>query len=113
MDDAAMDSPTGALRSWLQQWLAPPTLIALISFGGLTFVAHYRLGLVEVEQTRIRAQLEQHRTDVDALLRNERDLNALTYQRRDVLVEQLRAVQTQLDEIKQELRRRNARGEAP
>lgn len=89
----SLDQPP--LFRWLAAWVAPPTLISLAFFGSLVAVAHYRLGQVEVQVAEIRATLQQ-----------EHEQTALIYQRRDVLLEQLRQIQTQLDEIKTELRER-------
>lgn len=82
-------------RSWLQAWVAPPTLISLIAFGSMTAVAHYRLGKAEIAIEEIHASMQR-----------DRDYSSNVYQRRDVLVEQLKQIQSQLDEIRIELRDR-------
>ena len=68
--------------AWLRQWLAPQTIIALVAFGGLTAVAHYRLAALEKEVAAIRVE----------------------YQRRDELRAMLETIQVKVGNIEQTLR---------
>jgi hypothetical protein len=82
-----------AMRAWLLQWLSPPTLLSLIGFLAMTSVAYYRLGQVEKDIAELQIQMR----------RDER-VAAETYQRRDVLSEQLGAINERISGIYERLR---------
>ena len=84
-------------RAWLAQWVAPQTLIALIAFAGMTSVAHYRLSVVERELAEVRADVLREVASIRAETMS-------TYQRRDVLVEQLAAINQRLRDIERAVR---------
>ena len=88
-----MSHANHSLRGWLAEWVAPPTLLSLIAFGGLTAVAHYRLGVVERDVAEIKLRVER-----------EERLNASIYQRRDVLLEQLNIIDERMKNMNERLR---------
>lgn len=89
--------PSDGFGSWLRQWLAPQTLIALVAFAGMTSVAHYRLSEVEREVATIRADMAREVTAIRADM-------AAAYARRDVLSEQLSTINMRLTGIERALR---------
>ena len=100
------EPPPWDFAAWLRQWVAPPTLIALVAFGGMTAVAHYRLERVEVEVAEIRAALVR---DV-AQLRAEREQY---YARRGELLPELAAINRRLEAIENTLERTLPRNAGP
>lgn len=75
-----------SFRTWLQMWVAPPTLIAAVAFAGMTGVAHYRLSEVEREISQVREkEIQSIRTRIDLEAREERE----SYAERRVLIVKL------------------------
>lgn len=80
--------PADPAVSYFRQWLAPPTVIAMAVALASVFVMYYR-----VEQSERQIQR------LERMIVDEHNAAVVIYQRRDVLVEQLRLVEMRLSNI--------------
>lgn len=91
-------TPDDGFVRWLRAWIAPQTIIVLISFAAMTAVAHHRLSRVELDVADLRASVARE----VATLRAERETY---YPRRGELTPELSAINRRLESIERTLER--------
>lgn len=89
------------VSAYFRQWLAPPTIIAIVVAVGAGFVTYYRVDQNEKAIARVEASLQY-----------ERAASTATYERRDVLNETLKSLDTKIDMNNAAMNARLARIEA-
>lgn len=91
-------TPDDGFTRWLRAWIAPQTIIVLVSFAAMTAVAHHRLSRVELDVADLRASV----TREVATLRAEREAY---YPRRGELTPELTAINRRLEAIERAIDR--------